>query len=102
VATGIFPGANGIVHFWGGGSWREHQHLRPNEAVHWAAIEDSKGRGFERYDLMGGGQYKERYGAYPIVTAQGRASRFGLLEHLRNSRRALHGLVQRASGKLLR
>src|SRR5690606_120796 len=54
VATGIFPAANGTMHFWGGASWRKHQNLNPNEALHWGAIRYWKERGCNRYDLLGG------------------------------------------------
>jgi hypothetical protein len=26
------------MYFWGGASWREHQHLRPKEALIWHAL----------------------------------------------------------------
>ena len=62
IATGIYPGYNGYAHFWGGASWREHQGLRPNEAMFWYAIRAWKARGAQVLELGGGGDYKRRYG----------------------------------------
>ena len=45
IASGIFPGYNRRSYFWGNGSLREHQILRPNEAIHWSAMRYWRGRG---------------------------------------------------------
>ncbi len=42
IATGIFPHMNGVMNFWGGASWRQHQLLHPNEAMHWYAMKIGK------------------------------------------------------------
>jgi hypothetical protein len=62
VATGIFPGGFGAAYFWGGASWREHQKMRPNEALFWRAMCEWKQRGARVFDL-GGGEYKRQYGS---------------------------------------
>jgi len=62
IATGIFPGFGRHAFFWGGASLREHQRLRPNEAIFWAAIREWKRRGAEVLDMGGGGDYKRKYG----------------------------------------
>jgi CelD/BcsL family acetyltransferase involved in cellulose biosynthesis len=62
IATGIFPGFNGTAYFWGGASVREHQNLRPNEAIFWFAMRYWQERGVKALDLGGGGEYKRRYG----------------------------------------
>jgi CelD/BcsL family acetyltransferase involved in cellulose biosynthesis len=62
IATAIFPLLNGFGYFWGGASWREHQILRPNEAVFWDAMRRMKERGIPLLDLGGGGEYKRKYG----------------------------------------
>jgi CelD/BcsL family acetyltransferase involved in cellulose biosynthesis len=66
VATGIFPAFNDMMFFWGCASFREHQHLRPNEALHWHAIRYWKQRGVTRYDLGGHMDYKEKYGGVEV------------------------------------
>ena len=45
IATGIFPHMNGVMYFWGGASWRQHQLLRPNEAIQWYAMKIGKQQG---------------------------------------------------------
>jgi hypothetical protein len=62
IATGIFPAWNGTAYFWGGASVREHQVLRPNEAIFWFAMRYWRERGMIALDLGGGGEYKRRYG----------------------------------------
>ena len=62
IATGIFPGHNGVAYFWGGASRRDALPLRPNEAVFWAAMRAWRLRGARVLDLGGGGEYKRKYG----------------------------------------
>jgi hypothetical protein len=85
IATGLFPAANDMMYFWGGASWRAYQHLRPNEALQWAAMRYWKTRGIRRYDMGGGGSYKEKYGGAPIEVPWLRASKYPGLELLRSS-----------------
>jgi hypothetical protein len=74
IATGIFPGGFGAAYFWGGASWREHQHLRPNDAIFWRAMREWKQRGARILDL-GGGDYKQRYGPNHLTVPLFRRSR---------------------------
>ena len=64
IATGIFPGFNRTAYFWGGASLREHQIVRPNEAIMWHAFRYWKARGAESCELggIGGFEYKRKYG----------------------------------------
>jgi hypothetical protein len=62
IATGIYPAFGSMMFFWGGASLREHQHFRPNEALHWYSMRYWKARGATRYDLGGYVDYKEKYG----------------------------------------
>jgi Acetyltransferase (GNAT) domain len=62
VATGIYPGFNGVAQFWGGASWRSAQHLRPNEAVMWQAIRTWQSRGVRELDMGHGAAYKRAWG----------------------------------------
>jgi hypothetical protein len=103
IATGIFPGYNGTAYFWGGASIREHQILRPNEAIFWYAIRWWRDRGMTALDLGGGGEYKRKYGPREVRVPFFRASRFRALPVLREmarlaseQRRALLGRRQRA------
>ena len=98
IATGIFPGLNQMMYFWGGASWRSDQNLRPNEALQWFAMRYWKERGIKRYDMGGAGEYKRKYGGKEIAVPWGRVSRYPLLEGLRNAVRGAIDLKQRLRG----
>jgi len=84
VATALFPAFNGVAYFWGGASWREHQQLRPNEAIFWYTIRHLKARGFRVLDLGGGGDYKLKYGPEHVIVPFFRRSRVPGLARLRD------------------
>lgn len=84
IATGVFPAMNGTMYFWGGASWRHYQIMRPNEAIFWHAIRYWKSRGITRFDLGGGGDYKQKYGPRDLVVPFFRKSRFTSISLLRN------------------
>lgn len=88
VATGIFAGFNRTAYFWGGASLREHQILRPNEAIFWYAMRYWRERGVAALDLGGGGEYKRRYGPRELRLPFFRRSRFPGLPALRGLARA--------------
>jgi len=99
IATGIFPGMNDTMYFWGGASYRPDQHLRPNEAIQWFAMRWWKTRGISKYDLGGGSEYKRKYGGRDIAIPWIRASRYPILEHLRTGAKKLFAYRQRLLGK---
>lgn len=74
IASALFPGGFGAAYFWGGASWREYQHLRPNDAIFWRAQREWKERGATVLDL-GGGEYKQRYGGQHVTVPLVRRSR---------------------------
>jgi len=85
IATGIFPALNKTAYFWGGASWREHQIMRPNEAIFWYAMRYWKARGAQVLDMGGGGEYKRKYGPTELSVPFFRKSRvpaLGLLREL--------------------
>jgi hypothetical protein len=53
IATGIYLGYGRTLLFWGNGSRREHQKLRPNEALHWFAMRYWKAPGVQLHDWAG-------------------------------------------------
>jgi Acetyltransferase (GNAT) domain len=83
IATGIFPALNTTAYFWGGASWREHQILRPNEAIFWYAMRYWKARGIGVLDMGGGGDYKRKYGPLELSIPWFRKSRLPGLGTLR-------------------
>ena len=103
IGTGIYPGLNKTAEFWGNASWREHQHLRPNETLHWYAMRYWKSRGAEMFDWGGGGEYKEKYGAAPLRVPWFYKSRYKWVgtarDHLRSLYYRARPLIGRLSGK---
>lgn len=85
IATGIFPGMNRMAFFWGGASRREHQILRPNEAMFWYAMRWWKRRGIAVLDMGGGGEYKRKYGPVEVAIPFFRKSRVVAVGRLRQT-----------------
>lgn len=102
IGTGIYPGLNQVAQFWGNASWREHQILRPNEALHWYAMRYWKARGASVFDWGGGGAYKEKYGPRPSAAPWFVKSRYKALHTLRRRARELFAMQQRLRGRLIR
>ena len=100
IATGLYPGMNDTAFFWGNASWREEQHWRPNEYLHWYALRYWKARGVKLFDWGGGGTYKEKYGVEPYVVPWFYKSKYRLLSTVRNEARALYYKSQRLVGRL--
>lgn len=100
IATGIFPGYNKIMEFWGNASWRFGLNLRPNEAIHWYAMRYWKARGVEVYDWGGENKYKEKYGCVPHRVPWFTKSRFAVISNLRGQARKMAERKQRLQGWL--
>jgi lipid II:glycine glycyltransferase (peptidoglycan interpeptide bridge formation enzyme) len=45
IATGVFIGIEPAAFYWAGASWRQFQHLHPNELLQWSAMKYWKARG---------------------------------------------------------
>lgn len=100
IATALVLGLGATAYFWGGASWRQHQHLRPNETLFWHAFCTWKARGAEVFDFGGGGDYKRKYGGQELVVPHGRWSRWRVLEPLRDTARRAVRVKQRVRGAL--
>jgi len=98
IATGIFPATNDTMYFWGGASLRQFHRLHPNEPIHWFAMQYWKSRGIQRYDMGGGGSYKQKYGGAPTTTPWLRASRYSWIPWFRKLAEKGLRAVQRARG----
>lgn len=85
IATGIYPGYGALSLFYGNGSVREHQILRPNEALHWFAMRYWKSRGVGHHDWGGANAYKAKYGVVPFETLAFRKSRFKVIQYARDT-----------------
>ena len=98
IATGIVLGMGHTAYFWGGASWRQHQRLRPNEALFWYAFTTWKRRGACEFDFGGGGEYKRKYGAADLLVPHARWSKWPALESLRATARQMAVARQRVAG----
>lgn len=98
IATGIFPHMNGVMYFWGGASWRQHQLLRPNEAIQWNAMKIGKQKSLRSYDMGGGGEYKRKYGGGEIAVPWFRKSKYPWIRYLRDTAQHSHKLRQQCLG----
>ena len=102
IATGIFPHMNGVMYFWGGASWRQHQLLRPNEAIQWTAMKIGKQKGLRTYDMGGGGEYKRKYGGSEITVPWLQKSKYPWIGHLRDMAQHGHKMGQQCMGQVNR
>ncbi len=100
IATGIYPAFKNRMYFWGGASLREFQILQPNEPVQWFAMRHWKDRGAIACDMGGGGEYKLKYGGYPIVIPWRRKSKYAWIGTLRVLAQRTHAGWRRFAGKI--
>jgi Acetyltransferase (GNAT) domain len=84
IATGIYAGFNQFALFWGNGSLRPYQSLRPNEALHWHSMRHFKQLGVPLYDWGGRATYKTKYGVEEFSLLALRKSRFGMIQYARD------------------
>jgi len=98
IATGIFPGFNKIVEFWGNASFRASQGFRPNEFIQWYVMRYWKKRGAEIYDWGGEGTYKVKYGCIAHRVPWFIKSRYELLGKLRDGAKKMYRGKQRLMG----
>lgn len=102
VATGLFPALNKTAFFWGGASWRHHSKLGANEALIWHAMKYWKRRGIQVFDMVGLGDYKRKFGAYPIAVPWASKSRNRSIAFLRRSAESTFRRSHRVAGRVVR
>jgi len=100
IATGIFPAMNRTMHFWGGASWREHQILRPNEAILWYAMRYWGSRGIEVCDLGGTTPYKRKYGPETVLVPSFQTSTHRTITRMRGLAEQAYRRQQQLRGHL--
>ena len=100
IATAVLPWYHRTMYFWGGASYREHQHLRPNEALIWYALRWARHRGVTEFDFVGGNAYKAKYGTTEVAVPWARRSRSPLVAGLRDAAKQGFALKQRAAARL--
>ena len=102
IATAVLPWYHRAMYFWGGASYRQDQHLRPNEALIWHALQWAKQRGVTEFDFVGGNSYKAKYGTTEVPVPWARRSRSPLVAGLRDAAKEGFALKQRAVARLSR
>jgi CelD/BcsL family acetyltransferase involved in cellulose biosynthesis len=100
IATAVLPWYHRTMYFWGGASYREHQHLRPNETLIWYALRWARERGVTEFDFVGGNSYKSKYGTTEVPVPWARRSRSPLVAHLRDAAKQGFALKQRTVARL--
>ena len=100
IATAIVPAFNGTAYMWGGASLREHQRVKPNEALAWYAMTYWKRRGMSEIDLGGGADYKRSYGVVEVDFPRVRRARSVVIGELRHAARRVYRASWRARGRL--
>lgn len=84
IASAIYPGFNRMSLFWGNGSLRQYQKLRPNEALHWFAMRHWKARGITEHDWGGAATYKAKYGVEAFTVPAFRKARWKSVQWARD------------------
>jgi CelD/BcsL family acetyltransferase involved in cellulose biosynthesis len=102
IATAVLPWYHRTMYFWGGASYRQDQHLRPNEALIWHALRWARQRGVTEFDFVGGNSYKAKYGTTEVPVPWARRSRSPLVAGLRDVAKEGFALKQRAVARLAR
>jgi Acetyltransferase (GNAT) domain len=100
IATAVLPWYHRTMYFWGGASYRQHQQVRPNEALIWHALRYARQRGVTEFDFVGGNAYKAKYGAHNVPVPWARRSRSALVAGLRDAAKEAFALKQRAVARL--
>ncbi|BAL91027.1 hypothetical protein AMIS_58070 [Actinoplanes missouriensis 431] len=100
IATAVLPWYHRAMYFWGGASYREHQHLRPNETLIWHALRWAKQQGVTEFDFVGGNAYKAKYGTTEVPVPWARRSRSPLVARLRDAAKQGFAFKQRTAARL--
>ncbi|MGO8676905.1 MAG: lipid II:glycine glycyltransferase FemX [Limisphaerales bacterium] len=100
VATGVYIGLEPAAFYWAGASWRQHQHLHPNELLQWYAMRYWKARGMKTYNLAGTMDFKRRFGGAESSTLMIFKSKYGFLSRLRSRALPIHWAILRLKRRL--
>ena len=91
LAAGLFPYDDRRIYFWGAASWLRHQHLCPNEALHWEVMRFAAERGLEAYDMCGGtSRFKDKFGGEDVPYLSYHRSALPFLQTARRMYRDRH------------
>jgi GNAT acetyltransferase-like protein len=65
LATGLFPHDQHAAYYWAGASWPDARELCPNDLLQWHLMCLAANHGLTRYDLLGTGHFKSKFGGTP-------------------------------------
>jgi hypothetical protein len=85
IATGLCPFYNHTLFGPWNASWRQHQYLCPNEALHWYAIGWARRHGIVHCNMVGNKEFKKKFGGYETSSPLLGKSRNRLIAVLRRS-----------------
>jgi hypothetical protein len=101
IAAGLFPHDARCVYFWGAASWLRHQHLCPNELLHWTVMRLAISRGIPLYNMCGGtSQFKNKFGGSDVPYNNYSWSAFPFLRRARQMYRSAHFVKLKMVGRL--
>lgn len=98
IATSIFFGFKKKFFFWGGASYREDQHYRPNEYMIWRAIQYWRDKGCEVFDMVGVRDYKRKFGSVEKSYTKLVFTKYKVLLLFRNMAKRLYLWMCRVKG----
>ena len=102
IATSIFLGNKQKCYFWGGASFRQDQHYRPNEYMIYTAMRYWRDRGCKMFDMVGIRDYKRKFGSHEAHYANLVFTRVPLLITARDLAAKLYYKMGAIKGKLLK
>lgn len=100
IATSIFFGYEDVCFFWGGASYREYQHFRPNEYMIWTAIKYWREKGCVQLDMIGIRDYKKKFGSIESSYTRIVFSKYPFLIFFRNFAEKLYFVLLNIKFKL--
>ncbi len=102
IATSLFLGYGEKCFFWGGASYREDQHYRPNEYMIWYAIQYWREHGCKIFDMVGVRNYKKKFGSHEETYSKMIFAKYKVLIALRNLAQKMYYFSTGVMGRIKR
>ena len=103
IATGLFTIDGRELFLWQWAHRTRHRWYRPTELMTWIAMKAAMDAGCTTFDLMGPGDFKEKFGAEPDLSQyRWVRSRYGWMTHARDVGESSYRWQQAVRGKVLR
>lgn len=101
IASSIFLAYNKTFYFWGGASYRNGQHYRPNEYMLWKAITYWRDKGYTVFNMVGVRDYKRKFGSHEAQYAHITIAKYPILIPMRNLAKKVFFKMLEIKGKVL-